>query len=343
MPRGPRLDASGALHHVMVRGIERRELFRDDRDREDLLERLAVLVESTGTRVFAWCLIPNHFHLLVRSGADGLPTFMRRLLTGYAIAFNRRHRRVGHLFQNRYKSILVEEEPYLLELVRYLHLNPLRAGLVQGMRGLDSFRWSGHAALLGEREAPFQDTAFVLGQFGSEVGRARRAYRRFVAEGVRQGRREDLSGGGLVRSAGGWKAIGELRRRKERWAHDDRVLGTSEFVLEVTELAEARGDGRRIQIEATKRAVFLERLEEEIAREFQLAPEELSSGSRRRGVVLARAALAWIATRVCGVPTAEVAAATSVTPVSLLRVERRGRAVIVERGLDVERLVRKCK
>lgn len=328
---------------MMVRGIERCELFRDDQDREDLLERLEVLVESTETRIFAWCLIPNHFHLLVQSGAEGLSTFMRRLLTGYAVRFNRRHRRVGHLFQNRYKSILVEEEPYLLELVRYLHLNPLRAGLVQGMRGLEVFRWSGHAALLGEREATFQDTAFVLGQFGSEVGRARQAYRRFVAEGVGQGRREELSGGGLVRSAGGWEAIGELRRRKERWAHDDRVLGTSEFVLEVTGLVEARDEGRRIRVEAKERTAFLERLEREIAEMFQVALEELAGGSRRRNVVPARAALAWIATRVCGVPTAEVAAATGVTPVSLLRVERRGRAVIAENGLDVERLVRKCK
>jgi len=124
MPRGPRLDAPGTLHHVMVRGLERRVLFRDDRDRGDLLGRLAAIVPRTGLTVPAWALLPNHFHLLVRSpparpgpGAPpALVAAMRSLLTGYAGAFNRRHKRVGHLVQNRYKSILVEEDPYLMEL-----------------------------------------------------------------------------------------------------------------------------------------------------------------------------------------------------------------------------------
>jgi len=131
MPRQSRLDAPETLHHVMVRGIERRALFRDDQDRADFVARLAALAEQGALTVYAWALLPNHAHLLVRTGIRPLPRSMRRLLTGYAGAFNRRHQRVGHLFQNRYKSIVVEEEPYLLELVRYLHLNPLRAGVVQ--------------------------------------------------------------------------------------------------------------------------------------------------------------------------------------------------------------------
>ena len=130
MPRQPRLDAPGVLHHVMVRGIERRVIFRDDVDRADFVDRLAALVSATGLTVYAWALLPNHAHCLVRTGTRPLPRVMRSLLTGYAGAFNRRHKRTGHLFQNRYKSIVVEEEPYLLELVRYLHLNPLRARTV---------------------------------------------------------------------------------------------------------------------------------------------------------------------------------------------------------------------
>jgi putative transposase len=122
MPRGPRLDAPGVLQHVMVRGLERRAIFRDDRDRADFLERLASVNERTGLEILAWALLPNHFHLLVRSPRPrtaGTPqatlaTAMRQLLTGYAGAFNRRHRRNGTLVQGRYKSILVEEEPYLL-------------------------------------------------------------------------------------------------------------------------------------------------------------------------------------------------------------------------------------
>ena len=133
----------GCLHHVMVRGIERTTLFRDDRDRADFVARLAALVGEAGLTVYAWALLPNHAHLLVRTGRRPLPRVMRALLTGYAGAFNRRHHRVGHLFQNRYKSIVVEAEPYLLELVRYLHLNPLRAQAVPSLPALDRFPWTG--------------------------------------------------------------------------------------------------------------------------------------------------------------------------------------------------------
>ena len=135
MPRGPRLDAPGVVHHVIARGIERRNIFRTDDDREDFLERLTVVTRGDKAFVYAWSLIPNHFHLAIRTGTTGLSTIMRRLMTGYAVAFNRRYKRHGHLFQNRFKSIVVDDDAYLLGLVRYIHLNPLRAGLVRGSRG----------------------------------------------------------------------------------------------------------------------------------------------------------------------------------------------------------------
>ncbi len=118
MPRGPRLDAPGALHHVMVRGMERRALFTDGVDRQAWVDRLAIVGPATDLTILAWAILPNPAHLLVRTGPMPLATAMRRLLTGYAGAFNRRHKRAGRLFQNRYKSILVEEQPYLLELQR---------------------------------------------------------------------------------------------------------------------------------------------------------------------------------------------------------------------------------
>src|SRR3972149_901395 len=147
MPRQARLDAPGVLHHVMVRGLERRPIFRDDADRRDFCARVGGLVEATALTVHAWALLPNHPHFLLRTGQRPLARCMRALLTGYAGAFNRRHQRVGHLFQNRYKSIVVDAEVYFLELVRYLHLNPLRARVVQEMRELDGYPWSGHAPL----------------------------------------------------------------------------------------------------------------------------------------------------------------------------------------------------
>ena len=130
MPRKSRIDAPGALHHVIARGIERGQIFRNDGDRSHFLIRLGDILTETNTACYAWALIPNHFHLLLRTGNVTISTTMRRLLTGYANWFNRRHRRYGHLFQNRYKSILCQEDAYLLELVRYIHLNPLRAGIV---------------------------------------------------------------------------------------------------------------------------------------------------------------------------------------------------------------------
>ena len=154
MPRQPRLDAPGLIQHVMARGIERRKLFRDDKDRQSFLDRLAVVLEETQTQCYAWALIPNHFHLLLRTGLTPLSKVMRRLMTGYAVTFNLRHRRSGHLFQNRYKSIVCEEDTYLLELTRYIHLNPLRARLVEDLKSLDKYPWSGHSTILGHCKNP---------------------------------------------------------------------------------------------------------------------------------------------------------------------------------------------
>ena len=146
MPRQSRIDAClcvsarrqapGALHHVMIRGIERREIFQDDKDRESFLDRLGGILLESSTPCYAWSLLNNHAHLLLRTGQIPISRVMRKLLTGYAVTFNRRYHRHGHLFQNRYNSILCEEDAYLQELVRYIHLNPLRAGLVKDLREL---------------------------------------------------------------------------------------------------------------------------------------------------------------------------------------------------------------
>ena len=140
MPRQSRIVFPGALHHIIVRGIERRKIFRDDQDRNNFIERLGKILEQSKTGCFAWALIPNHFHLLLRTGKASITSVMGRLLTGHAIYFNRRHRRQGHLFQNRYKSILCQEDTYLWEFVRYIHLNPLRAGLVKVLDPCVSYR-----------------------------------------------------------------------------------------------------------------------------------------------------------------------------------------------------------
>ena len=121
-----------------VRGIERRRIFESDRDREDFLDRLGRIIQEGGASCFAWVLIPNHAHILLRTGSTPLAGMMRRLLTGYAVSFNLRHQRSGHLFQNRYRLIVCEESAYMLELVQYIHLNAIRAGLVKEMEGFGS-------------------------------------------------------------------------------------------------------------------------------------------------------------------------------------------------------------
>jgi putative transposase len=155
------------------------------------------------------------------------------VLTGYVVNFNRRHKRVGHLFQNRYKSTVVEAEPSLLELVRYLHLNPLRAQEVRDLRALDRDPWTGHSALLGTVPRPWQETATILAQFGPARARARRAYHAFVAAGLPQGHRPEFGGGGLVRSAGGWAAVRARRRREDPTVADPRILGGGAFVAQL--------------------------------------------------------------------------------------------------------------
>ena len=149
MPRKARLDAPGALHHIIARGIAHNKIFDDIVDRDFFIDRLGLILIETGTPCFAWSLIPNHFHLLLKTGARPIATVMKRLLTGHAMHYNRRHKRHGHLFQNRYKSILCQEDTYLLELVRHIHLNPLRARLVDDIKGLNKYPYAGHSVIMG--------------------------------------------------------------------------------------------------------------------------------------------------------------------------------------------------
>ena len=157
-------------------------------------------------------LMSNHVHLLFRTGNIPLSTIMRRLLTGYAQQFNRRHKRYGQLFQNRFKSFLCEEEPYLLELVRYIHLNPIRARMVKDLKGLNTYPKTGHSVLMGKIKNDWQDTDYVLKRFGKTLRDARKAYLTFVSKGLSKGRRADLVGGGLLRSVGGWSMLKALLR-----------------------------------------------------------------------------------------------------------------------------------
>jgi REP element-mobilizing transposase RayT len=225
LPRQARLDAPGTLHHIIVRGIEKRQIVDDDKDRKSFVDRMGSLALETDTAIYAWALMGNHAHIFLRSGPPGLSKYMKRLLTGYAVFYNRRHCRHGHLFQNRYKSIVVEEDAYFQELVRYIHLNPLRAGIIDSIPKLERYRWCGHSVILGKLKNDWQDKEYVLKWFGKRISDARRAYRKFVENGVEQGHRSDLIGGGLIRSQGGWIAVKDMLRQGVREKSDERILG----------------------------------------------------------------------------------------------------------------------
>jgi putative transposase len=231
-----------AVHHIIGRGINRQEIFSDQKDYLNFLERLGDLLTETKTSCYAWALIPNHFHLLLRTGNDSISKLMKRLLTGYAVNYNRRHGRPGHLFQNRYKSILCQEDPYLLELVRYIHLNPLRAKNVLDFKLLNAYPYCGHSVIMGKGNKPCQDSEYILGLFGKQKKAARTRYQEYVKEGIDKGKRPELVGGGLMRSLGGWKEIKNLRKGSKRQKGDERILGKSEFVLGALKAAEEEAD-----------------------------------------------------------------------------------------------------
>ena len=304
MPRMARLDVLGVVQHVMARGIEGTAIFRDEKDRETFLAKLAAVVQEGEAQLLGWALLSNHFHLVLRPRRAYLKEMMRRLMTGYATWFNRRHGRKGHLFQNRYRSIVVEEEPYLLTLVRYVHLNPLRAGLVKSVEALDRYPFSGHAVLMGNREYAAQDAGAILVRFGRKVGEARKAYREFVAAGVPEGRREEFRGGGLVRSAGGWAEV--LRRKpEEREAADERILGSGEFVEEVLAAAD---EEVRSRVPRTVDEVLAE-----VAQEFGVDAAAITGPSRERKVARARREFYRRARREAGAAFDELARRTGRT------------------------------
>ena len=328
MPRLARLDAPGVFHHITIRGIERRNIFRDNRDRDNLLERLGKVLLETKTACYAWAFLQNHAHFLFRTGEVSLATLMRRLLTGYVVSFNRRHKRHGHLLQNRYKSIVCQEDIYLQELVRYIHLNPLRAGIVSNLAALNSYLYCGHSALMGKRKWPWQKVDYVLHSFGKKVHRARREYFFYVEAGVEQGHRRDLIGGGLVRSLGGWAEAEKLRLRgQDHIKSDERILGDSDFVDSV--LAQAEEHYTR-QCALRKRGYDLEKIAERVAEIYRVNVREVLARGRQEQRVSARSLFCFWAVRELGISLTALARRIGMSPPGVGYAVQRGEAIAHE-------------
>lgn len=315
MPRQSRLDAPEALHHIMGRGIERTTLFRTDQDRGDFLSRVAELCLDGDLRVYAWALMPNHFHLLTRTGRQPISKSMRKLLTGYVVNFNLRHKRHGYLFQNRYKSILCEDDPYLVELTRYIHLNPLRAGIVRNMRGLNEYHWAGHSAIMGRVRREWQDIDTVPACFG-KGHKGVEKYEQYVRERISLGRRPELVGGGLIRSLGGWSQVLSLRRKGGKVAFDERVLGGDDFIGGLLSEAEER---EKETLRINRKVPDLQTLAKRVMDGEGIEETELRSGTRKREVVRARRVFCQLAVGKMGYPGFGVARFLGVTTSSVNR------------------------
>jgi REP element-mobilizing transposase RayT len=270
MSRPPRLEFAGALYHVIARGNEQRDVFRDSRDREVYLRRLSYYRSRFGFRLYAYCLMSNHVHLALETGEVPLSRIVLALHGSYAQAFNRRHKRVGHLFQGRYKAFLVQKSAYLLALVRYIHENPVKAGIV---REPHRFRWSSDRFYRGEPPPPWLDTRGLVDLLGEYAGSAGRRYQAFM----------QLTTGG---------EYDDLK------AYEQFVKGDESFARESFEMASESRARWKWSVEEIARAVAcLTGLNISELRGFSQSPE------RAR----ARAIIGFIARRLGRIPLTKVA------------------------------------
>jgi putative transposase len=301
----------------MSRGIEGRRICADDADRDRWLDILGRAAERFGWRVFAYSLLDNHYHLFLRAPEGGLAAGMRQLNGDYAGYFNRRHERLGPLMQGRYKSVLVENSGHWLELSRYVHINPVRAGLCERP---EQWRWSSYIGYHRPARRPdWLDCAAVLAEFGRDEAKARRAYRDYMAEGLGK----------------------KLDNPISKAAHG-LVLGSDEFVKKVRKLLAGRGNDEEIpQIGRLGRGADLEALVERVCR--RMKTDRASWRPGRRSDDLSRAICTYAVRRASGARIAKLAAVLGYRSASSVgaacrRVEAAMRSAAVRR--QVEELLR---
>lgn len=263
MARKPRVEIEGGLYHIISRGNNRQLIFGSDDDYLKMLLLLAQQKAKLPFYLYAYCLMPNHIHLLVERREDAISRVMHRLLTGYSQYHNRKYRNVGHLLQGRYKAILCQSDQYLAELVRYIHLNPVRAKMV---RKPEAFLYSGHRAYVGLDEPWLVDVDPVLRHFGATKKLARERFDLFVRAGMKLGHRE------------------EFYR-----AEEGRILGSEEFVEQTKNRVGEIPRGARPQIEK-RSALDLQALTKAVEDATRLKSAEFFSRSKSRAIVLAKEA-----------------------------------------------------
>jgi len=260
MVRKPRLHLPGGVYHVMMRGNGGQDIFFSDDDRYHFFLLLQEGITRFDYRIHGFCCMGNHIHLALQVSDESLSKIMQNLSFRYTRWVNKQQRRTGHLFQGRYKAILVDAQSYLLELVRYIHLNPVRAGLVKDP---GDYLWSGHRAYLGEETIPWLTTDWILAQFSQQTTRGRQSYRRFIQSGIGDGYREEFHYG----------------------AEDARILGDDSFLERAF---------RQAAIDAFK-PPSLNQLIRVVCDDYGFKTSDLSLGTRQRGPAEARAVIGLLA------------------------------------------------
>jgi putative transposase len=296
VPRFARIHYPGGIYHVISRCLNGEFLLKEPSERQRYLRLLEHASKRTDSLVLAWCLMSNHTHLVVRAGSDDLSRLLKPVNTGYAVWLNRRQKRHGPVFSNRYKSILIDEEEYLFQLIRYVHNNPVRAGLVKSAKDSDR---SSHRAYIGLETPPeWLNIGYVLGMFSKQPKRGIRLFHEFVESGAEENRRPDLCGERLKSAA----------RRAQKGLGDGRrisgpILGSKAFAAKVLcDIAETDAqvkpeDALKAARADAARADALPELSDVISltcSEIGLEPWEFEQRPRIRRSMLARRVLTWL-------------------------------------------------
>jgi REP element-mobilizing transposase RayT len=313
--------------------MESRDIFRSSVDKLDFLTRFGVNLERSEAQCLAWALMSNHYHFLVQVGQKPLAKLMAPVLGGFASSYNRRKNRCGYVFQNRYKSILVDGDSYLIELIRYIHLNPVAAGLVEGVSELRRYSWTGHAGMLNKHKQEWHSTNAALSHFGKTSGRARAAYIEFLRAGEISCRITDLSGGGLIRSHGGWESVAQLRKEHIACIGDERILGSSDFV----ESALRHDSLPEQKISRLSRAGWdIEKLAQWTCRYTGINPEQLASKARGGKLSQAKSILCYLGARELGMTMREIANFLSISQPTVSAWIKKGELLCQSNGISLE-------
>lgn len=296
MPRTYRIDWENSVHHVMSRGIEKNRIFRSSRDYDDFIERLETCVGETGITVIAWALMPNHVHLLLKTRSTPMWKFMHKLLTGYAMYFNRVHDRVGHLFQNRYLSILVQSEVYLMKLIRYIHRNPLAANIVKDIEALGLYPWTSHYGVMNPGIYPWQNTSnFIKANIGNNTD----DIRQYAVELLSEDSCTDnscLERGTYVLGSEGVSALDSTEHHERECTSGIKILGSYDFATDVYK--ELQGHAMIPSRNRSEEHSMILSVLEYAARKWNLPVSILTSGRRLQRICRAREFICYCLTNV---------------------------------------------